>query len=144
MLTVIDITNYCIKQHVLGYIGEVLPCSNVYGGRELSFVKIYFKYEMRKRNEILMIKAIWKLRQIYFQIKCHYFHIKFKLRFKKRLRLFSVLKAKLKLKFSRWPSVIIYRALSFLRWCASCSSNTMYYLKKTALVLQRDLYQHRT
>ena len=65
-----------------------------------------------------------------------------RLRVLKTLSLFSILKTKLKLKFSTWPSVIIYRALSFLRWYASCSNKTIYYLKNTALILQRDLYQH--
>ena len=34
--------------------------------------------------------------------------------------------------------------LSFLRWCASCSNKTICFLKKSALILQIDLYQHRT
>ena len=63
--------------------------------------------------------------------------------FQKRLSIFSVLTRKLKSKSSIWPSVIIYRALSFLRWYALCSNKAML-SEKAIFIFQRDLYQDRT
>ena len=37
--------------------------THIYGGCGVIICKLYFKYEMRKRNEILMMKVIWKLKQ---------------------------------------------------------------------------------
>ena len=59
--------------------------------------------------------------------------------FQKRLSIFSVLTRKLKSKSSMWPSIIIYRALSFLRWCALCSNKAICHLKKQYL-FYKEIY----
>ena len=74
------------------------------------------------------MKVIWKLRQNWFSNKMSLILISNLNHVLKKIKLFSILKTKWKLKFSTWPSVIIYRLLSCLRWCASCSSKTICYV----------------
>ena len=38
-----------------------------------------------------------------------------------------------------WSSVIVYWALSFLRWCASCSNKIICYLKKKQLLFYKEI-----
>ena len=55
---------YCTKQVPFPLTQKkMINLVLVYGDRELSFAKIYFKYEMQKINEISMMKVISKLKQ---------------------------------------------------------------------------------
>ena len=64
----------------------------------------------------------------------------------KKIKFIFNFKNKIKIKFFHVAERYHLPTVICLRWCASCSSKTICYVKKTALILQREIYidtEHR-
>ena len=58
----------------------------------------------------------------------------------KKIKFIFNFKNKIKIKFFHVAERYHLPTVICLRWCASCSSKTICYVKKTALILQREIY----
>ena len=61
----------------------------------------------------------------------------------KKIKFIFNFKNKIKIKIVHVTERYHLPSVPVLRWCTSCSSKTICHLKKTALILRRNLYQHR-